>query len=218
MLQLTIVGAIGADAVKREANGHSFISFNVASSERYTKSDGTSVDNTTWISCTLNGDGGKLLRYLVKGATVICTGRASTRLYSSPKEKRMVAGLNLSVDIIELVGGKPDAVPSRLADANGVLHPVHKAFYVEENPQAPFFPASGSVAFLYAERGGTYLLNEFGFVAPNNMTDDARGEGEQSVDATTTVESIAVGASEQAEPSEAPACSDKKPKGRKGSE
>lgn len=186
MLQISLVGALGADAEKRTANGHDFISFNVASTERYTKSDGTQAENTTWVSCTLNGDGGKLLQYLRRGTIVYVSGRGSTRVYSSPKERRMVAGVNLMVDAIELVGGRPDAVPGRLVTPDGALVDIRKAYFVEPTQWDGIRPEVGKLSYLYGERGGTYLMNNDGYVIPSAGGDAAEAEDQQADAASET--------------------------------
>ena len=184
MLQISLVGALGADAEKRTANGHDFISFNVASTERFTKADGTQAENTTWVSCTLNGDGGKLLQYLRRGTIVYVSGRGSTRVYSSPKERRMVAGINLMVDAIELVGGRPDAVPGRLVTCLGQLVDICKAYYVKPTQWEGVVPKEGLSAYLYGERGGYYLVNSDGYVIPTEEPEHRPIE-EQSADAAS---------------------------------
>lgn len=166
MLQLTIVGAIGADAKVQEYNGQKFVSFNVASSERYSDRDGHKVEKTTWVSCTINGDGGRLLEFLTKGTTVYCSGRASTRVYSSPKDRCMVAGLNLKVDMIELVGARPDGVPSRLADKSGLLHNVEKFYLVREAADTPFLPKENEVGLMFSEKGQAFQIDHYGWVSP----------------------------------------------------
>lgn len=180
MLQISLVGALGADAEKRTANGHDFISFNVASTERFTKADGTQAENTTWVSCTLNGDGGKLLQYLRRGTIVYVSGRGSTRVYSSPKERRMVAGVNLMVDAIELVGGRPDIVPGRLVTPDGMLVDIRKAYFVDPAQWDGIRPDVGKLTYLYGERGGTYLMNNDGYVIPSTESDAAQVEGQQA--------------------------------------
>lgn len=194
MLQISLVGALGADAEKRTANGHDFISFNVASTERFTKADGTQAENTTWVSCTLNGDGGKLLQYLRRGTIVYVSGRGSTRVYSSPKERRMVAGINLMVDAIELVGGRPDAVPGRLVTTDGLSVEVRKAYYVNPDQWQGLLPSDGQYAYLYGERGGEYLMNSSGYVVPSNLDTKEPSEPTEPTEA----DNQPVGTTEQA--------------------
>lgn len=100
MLQFTILGNLGADAEKKEYNGRPFVSFRVAHSEK--RQDG--AEATTWVSCVLNGDGGNVLQYLRRGQKVFVQGRGRVKTYSSPKTHQIEAGLDLSVDRVELCG------------------------------------------------------------------------------------------------------------------
>lgn len=101
MLNLQVIGNLGADAERRENNGRAFVTFRVAHSEK--RND---VERTTWVSCVLNGDGGLLAQYLVKGTKVFVSGRVTLKTYSSPKTHQIEAGLDLNVDRIELCGGR----------------------------------------------------------------------------------------------------------------
>lgn len=106
MLKLVIIGNLGADAELRNANGAQFLSFRVAHSDRWTdRNSGEVHDNTTWVSCTLNGDGGNLRPYLKQGTKVFVYGDVSTRIYVSPKDGKQYAGIDCRVRQIELCGG-----------------------------------------------------------------------------------------------------------------
>lgn len=106
MLKAEIIGNLGADAVKNQGNDGTYISFRVAHSTTYTnKSTGEVTKNTTWVSCTLNGDGGNLLPYLKSGEKVYCRGNLTSRVFVGHDGQKH-AGLNLSVQEIELVGSK----------------------------------------------------------------------------------------------------------------
>lgn len=106
MLKLVIIGNLGADAELRNANGAQFLSFRVAHSDRWTdRNTGEVHDNTTWVSCTLNGDGGNLRPYLKQGTKVFVYGDVSTRIYVSPKDGKQYAGIDCRVRQLELCGG-----------------------------------------------------------------------------------------------------------------
>ena len=106
MLKLVIIGNLGADAELRNANGAQFLSFRVAHSDRWTdRNTGEVHDNTTWISCTLNGDGGNLRPSLKQGPRVFVCGDVSTRIYVSPKDGKQYAGIDCRVRQLELCGG-----------------------------------------------------------------------------------------------------------------
>lgn len=131
MAKIEFIGNLGADAQVKEVNGNKFISFNVADSDIYTDSNGQKQERTQWISCTMNGDGGKLLQYLTKGKTVYVRGYLSTRIYDSALFHCKVVGLNCSVREIELIAGTEREVPRQLIDADGVIYDVNQAFYID---------------------------------------------------------------------------------------
>lgn len=112
MLQLQIIGNLGADAEIKDFNGRKCVAFNVAHTERYKDSQGNQVESTTWVSCLWNSDGGKLLQYLKKGVQVFAEGSMSLRVYDSAKAHAKIAGANLSVRHLELVGSKKEDSPA----------------------------------------------------------------------------------------------------------
>lgn len=164
MFRAQVIGNLGADAKVEQNNGRPFVSFKVAHNDRYTREDGTVIEKMQWVSCALNGDGGKLLQYLKKGRLVYVEGRASTRVFSSEKERRMVAGVNLSVDHIELLGGAADAVPGRLFDTDGVMHNVSKSYWIDSREHAILIGRGCN--FLYSVSGEQYKLTPPCWVDP----------------------------------------------------
>lgn len=182
MLQFTILGNLGADARVEEANGHKFVSFAVGHNESWQDADGKAHERTQWISCALNGDGGNLLPYLVKGRTVFVQGRGSARVYSSPKERRMVAGLNLSVDRIELVGSQPDQVPRHLFDADGVMHRVNKAYYVTEDEAKALGVTTEKTAMLQTQDGRLFEVQNHGWITPVKQSDAPEADNSETAD------------------------------------
>lgn len=106
MLKLEVIGNLGANAELKEVNGEKFVSFRVAHSTRLTdKATGEVKESTTWVSCTLNGDGGRLFPYLAKGQKVYLRGIPTLKLFTSSKDGKQHAGLNLRVSELELCGG-----------------------------------------------------------------------------------------------------------------
>lgn len=165
MFRAQVIGNLGADAHVEQNNGRPFVSFNVAHNDSYTREDGTRVEKIQWISCALNGDGGKLLQFLKKGRQVFVEGRCSTRVFSSEKERRMVAGVNLSVDHVELVGGNADEVPSRLFDYDGVMHNVSKSYWID-NTEAAAILKGVDKAIMQSQSGQRFLLQAPCWVSP----------------------------------------------------
>lgn len=120
MLKAEIIGNLGADAVRNQGNDGTYISFRVAHSITFTnRNSGEVTKNTTWVSCTMNGDGGNLLQYLKSGEKVYVRGNLSSRIFVGHDGQKH-AGLNISVSEIELVGSKakftPQEVYQRLLD------------------------------------------------------------------------------------------------------
>lgn len=166
MLNVEVIGNLGADAREESVNGSKFLSFNVAHKDSWTGQDGVKHEKTVWVSCALNGDGGGLRQYLVKGKTVFVRGRLSTRVFSSQKERKMVAGLNCAVDRIELIGGRVDEVPSRLSTNDGYLVDVNKAYYVSQDHAKAAGATETQSGILLTPQGRRFEVNVHGFVKP----------------------------------------------------
>ena len=106
MLKAEVIGNLGADAVRNQGNDGMYISFRVAHSTTFTnKSTGEVTKNTTWVSCTLNGDGGNVFDYLKSGERVFVRGYLSSRVYTG-RGGQMHAGLNIAVQELELCGSR----------------------------------------------------------------------------------------------------------------
>lgn len=177
MLKFALIGNLGSDARIEENNGHKFVSFNVAHNDRYQGANGAVHESITWVSCALNGDGGKLLPFLVKGRQVYVEGKGSTRVYSSPTLRRMVAGLNISVDRIELIGGQVDAVPRSLVDGDGALHSVNKAFFIDLEEAKNLGAKKNAPITLNATDGRMFSVDYLGWITP--VSPEPTGEAQQ---------------------------------------
>lgn len=99
MLQLSVIGNLGADAERKNKNGSEFVTFRVAHSE--VRND---VEVTNWISCVLPGDGGNLFNYLKRGVKVFVSGALKLRTYTSTTTHQIEAALDCRVQKIELCG------------------------------------------------------------------------------------------------------------------
>ena len=105
MIKMEIIGNLGADAEVKVYNGNKFVSFRVAHTDKWVdQQTGVISTQTTWVSCSLNGDGGGLTPYLKKGTKVFLRGTPNFVTYSSPKTHKMETGVNLFVREIELCG------------------------------------------------------------------------------------------------------------------
>lgn len=129
MLKVELIGNLGADAEVKESNGSKFVVMRVAHTSKYTDQNAQTHEKTTWVDVTINDAETKVLPYLKAGVKVFVRGNADLRVYSSPKDRCMKAGLSVSAFEIELCGGSSDTVPRELiVPQNGSLVKVNK-FY-----------------------------------------------------------------------------------------
>lgn len=197
MIKLIVEGNLGANAEVKNENGHQFVSMNIAENRRYTDpTTGETKEKTQWVSATLNGDGGNLLQYLVKGARVHIIGDAEVRQYHSEKQRALVAALKVYVREIELVGGTPEAVPRDLYDINGVAHRVLKYYHVPDVRNQILLNRSGE----------QFTVDENGWVSPTNVQATNDQPQEQAEETQQQ---------EEAEDAQSQQQQDEKPKGKK---
>lgn len=182
MLQFTAIGHLGGDAQVNEKDGRKFVSFSVSDNNRWTDEAGTVHESINWISCTLDGDGGKLLPHLKRGRQVYVTGRGSVRVYSSEKERRMVAGANISVQRIELIGSTPEQVPGQLIDEQGVVYRTNKAYYVSEAEAKQIGATKKEYGRLHDKQGATYLVHNAGWIQPESNANAQSNTATSSAD------------------------------------
>lgn len=156
MLLVSVIGNLGADAIVREENGRKYVTFRVAHTERFRRSDGREVNNTTWLSCYINNEAESLLPYLTKGTKVFVMGSGTPRFYTSVKARGFVASIDVNVRQVELVGGVRDDIPPRLYDSVGHELPVYKAFYITDE--------SMYKSELYDKHGQVYYADHVGFI------------------------------------------------------
>lgn len=201
MFRAEIIGNLGSDAHVEQNGGRPFVSFNVAHNDRFVKEDGSVKETMQWISCAMNGDGGKLLPFLKKGKTVYVVGRCTTRVFSSEKERRMVAGVNVSVDHLELIGGQTDPVPSRLFDHDGIMHNVSKSYWIQEE-EAKTLLKGVDFAILQTVSGQQFKLTPPCWVSPiveNNPGTDANqsSQGQKQENQDTDANQSSTGQTEE---------------------
>lgn len=170
MLQFTCIGNIGGDAELHQENGNSYVSFKVAHNESFTKSDGSRMESTIWVSCILNGDGGGLLKYLVKGQLVFVSGDGDVRTYHSKVQRQIVAGVNIRVRQIQLLGSRPDSVPGSLINDDGVVVRVMKFYNVGEIKDKTLHDSAGNV----------YNVNDRGWVFAEKQASEQQQETAES--------------------------------------
>lgn len=155
MLNLSIIGNLGADAELKAYNGREFVSFRVAHTEKFAR-NGETVRNTIWVDVTLSGNGGGLLSYLKKGKTVFVSGSMSLRIYDSAKEHCKKAGVSLMARTVELCGGNVETFPSELTTTDGEIVHIDRVYSVRE---------AGVASMTLLDRNmKQYYANEVGIV------------------------------------------------------
>lgn len=93
MKQVTIIGNLGANAVRRNtSDGRELMTFSVAVNDR---------DNTTWFNC-VGAVRQKQFDYLTKGTQVAVTGDLVVKVYKGDPD------IQVNIDHIELCGSKKD--------------------------------------------------------------------------------------------------------------
>lgn len=117
MLQVSVIGNLGADAQVKSKNGNSFLCFNVAHTARVKSSNGEMIDQTQWVSVTMNHYSENFAKYLVRGTKVYVYGKLFSRIWRDNQGISNV-GLNVLADIVELCGSKADADQSAAAPAD----------------------------------------------------------------------------------------------------
>jgi len=103
MIKLQLIGYLGKDAVQREANGKSVLSFRVAHTERFKNQQGVQQERTTWVDCAL-WERDTLAPYLTQGTQVYVEGSPSVDAYNNSAGE-LVGQLRLRVMNLQLLGG-----------------------------------------------------------------------------------------------------------------
>lgn len=152
MFLSTVIGNIGADAQVQSKDGREFVTFRVAHNEVWTDQAGTQHSTTIWVDCIMSGHP-KVTEFLKAGTQVAVVGTTTLRTYSSEKQRAIVAGAQIRVDSVQLLGGSSDDVPRRLYDDHGVMHDVHKAYYSD---------VKGCV--LQSQRGDRFSVDQNGWI------------------------------------------------------
>lgn len=174
MFKIEVIGNLGADAQIKGENGRQFISFNVAHTDTWTDDAGQKHEQTQWVSCIINDVNSKIRQFLIKGKTVYVRGDARLRVFSSEKERRMVAGVTVNVREIELIGGSTRDIPRQLNDKDGLLFNVYEAYYID--PSIEKKPAE-----LFDRQMNAYQVDNNGFVTKSQQASvEATKEGEDN--------------------------------------
>lgn len=180
MITASVIGNLGADAEVVSSNGNKFVTLSIAHTRKFKQPDGKESEQTDWVDAVINNVEHPVLPYLKRGVKVFVYGSARLRVYSSKKDRMMKAGLTINVQSIELCGGQSELVPRNLIDPETAAVYNTRKFYWTEAPTRGMRSADTKV--LVDERGGEYVMDFHGFVAPKPEAQEQEGEasGEQT--------------------------------------
>lgn len=107
MIELKIIGNLGADAVMNKVESRSIINFAVCHSETYNKRNSEGRETKQfWADCAYNSDSEELLKMLTKGTLVYATGSPDTKVHIKKGSNEPVAVQYLRVSKIEILSKK----------------------------------------------------------------------------------------------------------------
>lgn len=102
MVQIEIIGNIGADVKKVNYNGTQFFSFNVCDNRKVGENE-----VSMWYGCNMNKVSDNLLKYLVRGQQVFVRGVPRYRIFDSAIHHCKMVAVDVFVNEIQLVGAAP---------------------------------------------------------------------------------------------------------------
>lgn len=102
MVQIEIIGNIGADVKQVDYNGTKFFSFNVCDNRKVGE-----AEQSQWYGCNLNRSSDNLLKYLKKGQQVFVRGVPRYRIFDSAVHHCKMVAVDVFVNEIQLVGAAP---------------------------------------------------------------------------------------------------------------
>ena len=176
MIQINVLGNLGADAEFKSENGHEFTAFRVGHNESWKDSQGNKQTRTQWVDVVMNGKP-NVLPYLKKGTMVFVIGSVTTRIYSSAKDHCMKAGLQISAQRVELLGGTTEAVPRQLVNNQGRIYPVQKWYHVDTKD-----------CTLMSTNGQQFTIDSNGWCYPVAMSNVSANYPNDSADAQVEAE------------------------------
>lgn len=174
MFKVEFIGNLGADAEIKESNGSKFVTMRIALTDKWTTESGEKRESTTWADVTMSNTESKVIPFLKSGVKIFVRGNGSLRVYSSPKEKKMKAGIQCSATEIELCGGVAELVPRQLVEPEtGTLIDTTKYYWCNADTKNM---EANETKILIDTRGNQYLMDKRGFVAPVPRQVDSQAE------------------------------------------
>ena len=164
MFKVEFIGNLGADAEIKESNGSKFVTMRIALTDKWTTESGEKRESTTWADVTMSNTESKVIPFLKSGVKIFVRGNGSLRVYSSPKERKMKAGIQCAATEIELCGGVAELVPRQLIDPDtGSIADVTKYYWCNAETKGM---KANDTKLLIDQRSNQYLMDKRGFVAP----------------------------------------------------
>jgi single-stranded DNA-binding protein len=102
MVNIEIIGNIGADAKVVNYNGSQFVSFNVCDNRKV-----NDQEVSMWYGCNLNKCNENLFKYLKKGQQVFVRGIPRYRIFDSALHRCKCVAVDVLVNDIQLIGAAP---------------------------------------------------------------------------------------------------------------
>lgn len=102
MVNIEIIGNIGADAKVVNYNGTQFVSFNVCDNRKVNEHE-----VSMWYGCNVNKCNENLFKYLKKGQQVFVRGIPRYRIFDSALHRCKCVAVDVLVNDIQLIGAAP---------------------------------------------------------------------------------------------------------------
>lgn len=99
MVNITLIGCLGADAKIEKIGDKDVVSFNICDNKKV-----NGVEKSQWYNCTMAKCSDKLLAYLRKGQCVFVSGHPNYRVFDSAKFKCKMVGIDVYVREVNLIG------------------------------------------------------------------------------------------------------------------
>lgn len=119
MVNIEIIGNIGADAKVVNYNGSSFVSFNVCDNRKVNEQE-----ISMWYGCNLNKCNENLFKYLKKGQQVYVRGIPRYRIFDSALHRCKCVAVDVLVNDIQLIGAAPKQEQSEQGNNTDEEQPV----------------------------------------------------------------------------------------------
>lgn len=115
LLEISIIGHVGQDAIVKEFNGKKTIQFTVAHSRKYKNAAGQEVQSTTWVRCSSFRERDNLSKYILKGTMVYVRGSLNVGVYQQQASGQWVPSVDCLVSEIKLLSKPQEATVAPIA-------------------------------------------------------------------------------------------------------